>query len=304
MKRVGWILVAGAAFVFACGGDDDGGSGPDAGPANPGFVIPDVVTTAYLEMNDQWVEQGPADWTCLNTASSDVTSTVAITVSGTVEDFQTGNKVPDATVTVFDGVDLDNPHDTTTTDQDGNYSLTMPAGRKRVGYKITTEGTTLPTYQLNYYYEPDTAAQTEDINSVSKLTADALPAFIGITRTPGLGVLAGSFRDCQNREVEGVIATVSSVSGSPEHVEGAQTYYFSAGSTSLPVRHSQQAYSNTDSLYVVIELPVLPQAYLQVWGFKDAADMADGEPTLLGEIAVPVRADSVLTSSLEPLRTN
>jgi hypothetical protein len=86
------------------------------------------------------------------------------------------------------------------------------------------------------------------------------------------------------------------------HLDGAQTYYFSALSTSLPVRHSQQLSTNVDGLFVVIELPASSEAYLQVWGFLDQADMADGEMTLIGEIPSPVLADSVITGSMEALR--
>jgi hypothetical protein len=53
----------------------------------------------------------------------------------------------------------------------------------------------------------------------------------------------------------------------------------------------------------VIELPVAPTAYVQVWGFPTDADLASGELKLIAELQAPVIADTVITGSYEPLRT-
>ncbi len=297
MKRVLGLSLVCASLAMGCGGGDGGDDLPNAG-----FVTPDVVTEAWLEEGGVWVSKGAPDWTCLNGGVADPPSTTAITLTGKIEDFQTGNKVPGANIEAFRDVDFANPFDNSTSeDNTAEFTLTLPVGVTRVGYKITADGT-LDTYQLNFNYDPANDAQTEDLNSVSELTANALPAFIGVTRTAGLGIIAGSIRDCQNREISGAVATLSSVSGMPEHVPGAVTYYFSAGATSLPVRHQLQATTNTDSLYVIIEVPPTGTAFLQIWGFVDAADLADGEMTLLGEIPSPIVADSVVTSSVDPLQ--
>lgn len=301
MKRLVLAVSFGAfAFAFGCGGDDDGGD-PDAMTGNQGFVTPTETTLAWEEVNGVWTEMGAADWSCLNTPSDDVATTVDINLTGVVEDFQTGNPVPDALNQVFPGADIGNIIGMGTADEDANYSMTLPMGHARYGFLTTVDGT-LPTYLLNQYFDPDTADQSLTLNSVSNLTANALPAFIGVTRTQGLGILAGAMRDCQDREVSGTIATVSGTSGAPDHLDGAQTYYFSAGSTSLPVRHSQASTTNSDGLFMVIELPLTTTAYMQVWGFVDDADLADGEPTLLAELPSPVEADTIITASIEPLR--
>jgi hypothetical protein len=130
-----------------------------------------------------------------------------------------------------------------------------------------------------------------------------LPAFIGVTRTAGLGVLAGTIRDCQNREVGGAIVTVSDVSGSPEHLDGAMTYYFSAEpNNSLPVRHNLAANTNQDGRFSVLELQPGQSAYLQVWGFMDGQDPESDDLTLLAEIPSPILPDSVVISDMEALR--
>jgi hypothetical protein len=298
MKRHAWMTAIACAglLAFGCGGDDGDGNGgdPDAGEdlANPGFGTP----TATVQANG-----APADFSCLNTPTGDVLSTIDINLTGPVEDFQNGTANPNAVVSAFPVVEFENVIAEATADGNGDYAMTLPAGQTRVGFKIVAEGA-LETYLLNQYFEPDVADQTLTVNSVSEATANTLPAFVGVTRTAGLGVLAGAIRDCSGNEVANAIATVSSVSGQPQHLEGAQTYYFSGGSPSLPVRHETIAVTNTDGLFVVLELPPSAQAFLQVWGFVDGQDPATDELTLLAEIPSPVVPDVMVTFSLEPLR--
>lgn len=294
-------------FAFGCGGDDDGGDDDTpavdaAVSANPGFVPPEGPTTAWNSEGGQWVEVGPADWSCLGTPSDDQPTAAEVTLSGPVEDFQTGDPVPGATVTVFAGVDFDNPADSVTADVNGDYTVTLPAGTTRFGFKAEGDGT-LDTYLLNQIVaDPQATTASFTVNSVSELTANALPAFIGVTRTPGLGVVAGAMRDCNLNEVSNAIVTVSGTSGEADHLAGAESYYFSAGSTELPVRHNQQLATNSNGLFVIIEVPIAAEAYVQVWGYQDQAALDAGDLTLLAEIPAPVVADSVITTSLEPLR--
>jgi hypothetical protein len=87
------------------------------------------------------------------------------------------------------------------------------------------------------------------------------------------------------------------------HLTGAATYYFSAASSSLPVRHSTAPHMNKDGLFVILGLP--PQAaaaYVQIWGYEDDAALAADELTLLSELASPVEANAVITGSFEPVR--
>lgn len=289
----------------ACGGDDDGGGGADGGNLeNPGFAVPDTVTTAYAKDGEIWTEVGPANWSCLNTASDDMPASIDLTISGLVRDFQNKDDViADAMVEVYGGNDITGtPIATATSAADGSFSLTLDAGTERVAYK-TSAPDYLDTYLLNQYYDPDTAAQEEELEPISVSLANTLTAFINKERTPGLGVLAGAIRDCDVHEVKGAIATVSSTSAVADHVDGAETYYFSAGSRSLPVRLSQQAYTNDDGLFMVIELPPSSSdVYLQVWGFLPDQDPASDELTLIAELGMPVIGDTVISASMEALR--
>jgi len=178
----------------------------------------------------------------------------------------------------------------------------LPSGQTRYGFKIEATGY-VRTYLLNQYFNPANSTQTRDIDAVSESTATALPAFIGVNRDPAKGVLAGAFRDCNGDEVSNAVATVSSTPGTVTHLPGAQTFYFSAGSSSLPVRHNVSPTMNKDGLFVILDLePQTAPAYVQIWGFRTQAELQAGTLALLSELASPIEANAIITGSFEPVR--
>ncbi len=124
--------------------------------------------------------------------------------------------------------------------------------------------------------------------------------FAASVSSVGPGPSGGWVTDCDGYLVEGAIATASSTPASPTHLPGAETYYFSAGSTSLPVRLSQQAYTNKDGLFVVIELPPGPDVYLQVWAYITPGDVSVDNLTLLSEVPFDVFGDSYINANMDP----
>jgi hypothetical protein len=292
-----------SALAACGGGGDDSSVQVDAGLPNEGFVPPDHATMA--NMDD--AEIGPADWSCLNTPTDDVATSVDLNLSGVVNDFQyMDNEVMGATVEAFAGIDHNNVLATDgPTDNTGAYTVTLPSGHTRWGFKISAPDY-MDTFLLNQYFDDQggtVADQTLNISGISEGVATALPAIIGLVRTPGTGVLAGAMRDCAGNEVSYAVATVSATSGQPDHLDGAVTYYLDSGA-GLPVRHDQLNHTDTNGLFAVFELPATEMAYIQVWGFVDAADLADGQMTLLAELPAPVVGDTVVTGSINPLRTN
>jgi hypothetical protein len=292
--------------VTACGGDD-GDVLPDANN-DIGFNPPTVTLKANMEVaEDSWMEIGDADLSCLDTPSSDVPNTVAVTLNTKVTDFQSGSPVPSSTVIAFPNQDQGNPFDTQTSDSNADITFTIPVGTKRFGYKMTSSNA-LPTLLLNQKLaSPTTAVQTEaKIQSVSNATAATLPALIGQTRIQGTGVVAGALRDCQNLEVSGFIATMSSTPTTASPMEGAEAYYFSSG-VGLPVHHNQQQAASEDALFMIIQVPTTAATgYVQMWGYPTAADLAQGMAglKLIAELQVPIFGDTVITGSYEPVRTN
>jgi hypothetical protein len=96
---------------------------------------------------------------------------------------------------------------------------------------------------------------------------------------------------------------MSSTSGTNTPIAGAEAYYFSA-TGKVPVRYSEQDSASADGLFMEIQVPTATTSYVQMWGFPTADDLAAGKLTLISEQAIPVLADTVVTGSFEPLRTN
>ncbi len=312
-------------LLAACGSSSS--NKPDA-PKDIGFFKPTAslhANMASTTMGAPPTDLGPADLSCLNTPSADQATTVAVSLATVVKDFQlhtlNGAAFDAVTVTVFKGVDITSTVDTQMTTATGcpnnqpcgNVTVTIPAGTKRFGFKVVdpaSPGAFLPTFLLNQIVDPAMATQTLDkVQTVSNSTATLLPALIGEQRILGTGVLAGALRDCQHHEISNFVATVSSTSGTATPITGEEAYYFEAG-VDLPVHHcvpgmackqDQLEMSSGDGLFMAIQLPPSPTAYVQMWGYPTDAEVG-GEMTLISELAVPVIADNVVTGSYVPLR--
>ena len=302
MRIATFFTLTSLGLVAACGGGGSSSDKPDAAPKDIGFSNPTGSLKANREVStDVWEEIGPADLSCLNTPANDPPTTVTVSLSTVVKDFQSGNLVPNTVVTAFRGQNTTDVFDTKTSDGDAALTISIPTGVTRFGYKMTSDSA-LDTLLLNQKVNPNNATQTaSDIRSVSKTTAQTLPALIGVSRTAGTGVLAGAIRDCQDREISNFIATVSTTKGTVTHAAGTDTYYFSP-QVGLPVRHSQQAHGSKNGLFMIIELQPAPTAYVQVWGYKDDNALAAKDLQLIAELETNVIADTVITGSYEPLR--
>ena len=303
-----------------CGGGDGDGSS-DAGSAdapaplcsplspsagagggsNPGFVEPTAVTEAYRGGNGAWTLVGPADWSCLGDGVVSAPTGPA-SAAGTVVDFQTGNALGDAAVTAFECADLANEAGSATSGATGDYSLDVAARIPRWNVRIEAAGQ-LDTYHANLPLTGTmTSPQDITLESVSELTANALPAFIGVTRIDGRGLVIGTVVDCNGDRVANAAATMSAQSATVDHLLNSETYYFSAGTTSLPVRRSQQDDTNSDGTFLVLDLTPSPAAFVQVWGFVAGQDPILDPLTLLSEVALPIVGDTFIHATSDPLR--
>jgi hypothetical protein len=281
-----------------------------AGAANPGFATPTTTTRASEWREGMWTDVGAADWGCLDTPRTDPPPTQAIALTGDVRDYQTGNGVGGAEVTALAGVDLRGDLGRTLTSDvaatRGEYSVTvapLPAGATRYGFGLRADGW-LRTYQLGVALDPARPSQRLPLEAWSVSTLTALPAFIGQTYAPTDALVTGTIEDCAGRRVAGAIATVSTASEVPRHAASADTYYFSAGATSLPVRHATAPATRGDGRFLV--LGVLPQeapSFVQVWGFPDDPSLTAGRLRLLAELAVTLEVSAVTAIRLEPHRS-
>ncbi len=305
------VLSLVSAFSVGACGDDGGTNNPvDAPVKDIGFTKPTGTLKANNETApDTWVELGPANLACLNTPNNDIANTVPVTIDTKVEDFQSGSLVPNTTVTVFANQAANTPFPGgpyVSASSGATVSVVIPAGTKRFGYKMTNPNaldTLLLNQTLNQANVDMTPQVVGRIQSVSTATGATLPALIGVSRTPGTGVLAGAVRDCNGDEMSNFIATVSSTPNTVTHLDGVDTYYFSS-SVGLPVRHSQQAHGSKDGLFMAIEMNATAMAYVQVWGYPTQADLDGDQLKLIAQLQTQVIADTVITGSYDPLRSN
>jgi hypothetical protein len=309
------MIVTSLAIGIGCGGGSSKSPMPDA--PDIGFDHPKAVLQANMETGtDAYTPLGSADLSCLGTPGSDVASTVPITVDAVVTDFQTGSANPGIAVTAFAGIAIGSAFGSAVvSDGSGNVAIGVPAGNTRVGFLMHDPNPNDPssiapfdTYLLNQYFAPGSAVQTlpedmGDMQSVAKSTGEELPAFVGVTRTAGTGVVAGAVRDCQDNEISNFVVTLSSTSGTATPIAGPLAFYFSAG-VGVPAHHDQEDAASADGLFMIIQIPATTTtAYVQAWGYLSDADLAADKLTLVSELEVPVVADSVITGSFEPLRT-
>lgn len=312
------------ALLAACGSSS---TTPKVDAAKDiGFNKPTAALHANMSVSGTITDLGPADLSCLGTASADQATTVAVSLATTIKDFQDNKKLnggaaQPVTVSIFKDVMVGTLVDTQMTNATmcpnnapcGNVTVTVPIGTKRFGFKVVDPASSpsfLPTFLLNQTVDPGMATQTLDkVQTVSESTATLLPALIGEQRTAGTGVLAGAMRDCQKHEISNFVAAISSVSGTAMPIAGSESYYFQAG-VDLPVHHCQPGKacntneadsSSGDGLFMAIQIPPSMTAYVQIWGYKTDAEVG-GEMTLIAELPVPVLADTVITGSYEPLR--
>lgn len=325
MKKLAFLAAALLALAPACGDDDDGETPIDAHPTidaantpdamtpvdaapdaavlpNSGFVPPTEVTAAFEDGAEV-----AADWSCLGTPGVEVPVKTAFDVNGLVHKALppgAGTPIDAAAVTMYPGFDFTAEGQEATTDADGLFVINVPADVERANtrwaFKVIAEGQ-VDSYLVNVPI-PSAGAPAEspvDITSVGTTIIGLFENATGETIMEGKTVIAGSISDCAGNPVLHAVAMVSTTAGEQAHVVGADTYYFDQ----LPASHESQPDTNTDGLFVVINTPPAETSYLQVWGFVNDDDLADGEMTLLGELAMPTVADGFMTTGVEPLRT-
>lgn len=281
--------------------------GTDAFPDNTGFTLPTAPTRANERVGGTWTEVGDADWTCMAAPRVEPTPSTPYLVRGTVRDFQSTNAIGGAVLRLFDASNnvLGSAVSESVAASRGTYQLqaaqALPPGSTRVMVVVEAAGAR-PTFSVDRYLGPAPTVSFDPI-SMSESTVQALPAFVGRSVRPGTSLVIGSIRDCRGRMVSNAAVTVSQFASVAAHVPGAETFYFSAGSNSLPVRHNVAASTNRDGRFMVLDLEALGvPGFVQVWGFRTLAELQSGTLTLLGRSPAILSPDAVTTVDTEPLR--
>ncbi len=279
MKRI--ALFAFSTVLAACGGS----SGPQPAPGQPpAFVQPNTLDPST---------QMPASLGCVGTHTDPPAPTTATAVTMMVQDFEKKTPVAGATVDVYLSLAHVNamaPDATSApSDANGQTTLMVPPGSYRVIFRTTADpNTTIETIEFDRAYNDPTRI------SVSQATKAEIPALVSIIPDDTLGVVAGSQRDCNEKEMGGITFTATSSGGSFD--ASMSTFYFidvSQGST-VPAR--AQKFTSADGVFAILNVP--PG---DVTVTSTGIPMTGGMLTTIGRAVVPVHANSITILQMEPL---
>jgi hypothetical protein len=283
-----------ALLLVGCPNGSDGSSDDKTDDSG------DTDTTAEPRTIDDFVDVTTpyvaADATCwtpgtLTTQTPDPTCQNEVSVTGKVEDFQTGDGVPDISVQIWNSDDITGSADAVATaDGSGNFDATIPTCTP-FGYGTSTPPEwkeTKDTYEVHQTYGPDVTSVT--FNSVSEATSRLIPGLIGIDWDETTGIIAGAVYDCNEDPIQYAQIFFHDADG---NVPGqGDIFYFSvSGDTELPTTREAQPYTNTNGLWVAINVPDGDWT-VEAWGY-DGADHV-----LLGATQLTIQAGSVNISNV------
>lgn len=293
MSVLAYLLLA----PLACdGGSDDSKDTEDTG-SESGRDFSDFVSTTTPYVGDN---------ACIGGSFGEVdpSKQVDVTLNGEVRDFQEEEPVPDATVKFWFGDDISASVDVEeTADSNGAFSTTVPVCQP-IGYGTFTPPEweeTVDTYEVHqiFGYEDDGVAD-EWINSVSRATANIIPAVIGVEWDETTGIIAGTAYDCatgveEEPEFFGHAQMfVHDGNGTPP--DATTVYYFS--DSDLPVANESQADVNPNNgLWVAVNVPVGTWT-VEMWGYSGT------EYVNLGSTILTIKSGSVNISNIFAGRTD
>ena len=287
MRALTLGLSLSSIFLFACdggGGGDTKVTGDDTGTTAGGPVLEDFINTNVTYAGDTTCFTSP-DW--LGAPALRAEAGTLVSLEGWVEDFESGDNVPDASIDLYFSDDINGAVDESlTADGEGSFSTSVPVCQP-LGYKTYTPADweeTRDTYEVHqiWGYEDDLLL-TEPINSVSVSTSRIIPAILGVEWTPGTGIVAGTAYDCNEEPITGAEVVVKDSSGK---VMDVNIFYFV---DEFP--NQSQPETSPDGLWVVVNVPVGTfNVEMYVW---------DGtQHVLMGMTTLAIKADSVNISNV------
>ncbi|MDP2304821.1 MAG: hypothetical protein Q8P18_02180 [Pseudomonadota bacterium] len=218
-----------------------------------------------------------------------------ITVNGRIDDFQSEDPVPDATVQLWVSDSIEGAADeTTVSDGDGNFVLEAAQSCTPIAYGTSTPPEweeTKDTYEVHQVFGYAAGGASDEVfNSVSDTTSKLIPSLIGVEWDQSTGIIAGTAYDCDVNPVE--YAQVFIHDGSGGIPTTGDVFYFSeSGGTSLPTSLDSQPHTNTNGLWVAVNIPSGTWT-AEMWGF-DGTDYV-----LMGATVLEIAAGSVNISNI------
>lgn len=244
--------------------DSGGGGGTDR-------TFEDFVNTTEVWTGDTTCYTPGAAW---NVLTPDPTCQVDVTLSSQVLDFQEDEPVADATVQLWANDDVtSSDFVATTADGDGSFSIDGAQTCSPFAYGTSTppewEATvnTLQVHQV-YGYTSEGSVDVEFF-SVSETTARIIPGLIGVEWDRTTGIIAGTAYDCNEDPIENAEIFIHDGNNVPPAT--GDVFYFSTGSAGdLPTDLENQPDSNTNGLWVAINVPEGTWT-VEMWGWDGGA---------------------------------
>jgi hypothetical protein len=289
--------------------DIDGGFFPDASPLDASMTFPRPMAPmhAHVKVNGMWIDQGLADWSCMGTPTSDQASTGSIQLSGRVADFQTTNGVPSANIVAYapsTSQMVGSGMSSASGANRGSYSMTvgmLPSTSRRYTFAVTATG--YPGTYLLEQYIPPAATAMRDLTAFSESTMNSLAAIVGVPRNLANAMAVGDIVDCQGRAVSNAVVIASRTRQTADIIGGARTFYWSAGTPSVPQRNDQRPFSNTDGRFLIIDVPPISAGFaVQVLGFRTDAELQANTIRLVSQVWAPAVGNSISFAPYEPRR--
>jgi hypothetical protein len=203
-----------------------------------------------------------------------------VTYTGIVKDFQYGDGVADSTVQVWAGDDIQGGSPVATTADDaGNFSVEGPVCAP-FAYGTSTPAEwqqTKDTYEVHQIYGPGDEGGVE-FNSVSEATSRLIPGLIGVEWDESTGIIAGTAYDCNEDPIQYAQIFLHDANGAIPAT--GDIFYFSAnGDTNLPTDHASQPWTNTNGLWVAMNVPA-GNWIVEMWGWDGTQEVKLGSTTL------------------------
>ena len=283
-----------AALLLAGCGDKDEESTDDTGSSGTEDRFATFVYVTEAASGDfTGFESGYTDAWLIQDV--DPTKQVTASMTGMVEDFETGDEVEEATVEIFHNNDpTSTPDQSLTSDGDGAISGEWPLCAP-VAYSTYTDpalGDTKVTFQVNeiYGYSEEKkgsgpSAVDVTLNSVSSSTYQVIPSLLGVSPDIDKGVVAGTVYDLNGDPVYG--AQVIAVDSAGNIPESLVVKYFV---DEFPNR--DQEWTSEDGLFVMVNVPTGD------WSLEAYVSDGAGGHLLMGATNVNVIADSINISSV------
>ena len=213
-------------------------------------------------------------------------------ISGTVLDFEDEYGVEDATVELFySDTFAGSPDATMVTGSDGVAEGAEGPTCTPITYRVSTDPdldlskVTIEAHQIFAPLGEGEAAIDAEFNSVSSDTYNIIPALLGISVDPEMGIIAGTAYDCDGEPMEGVQVIARGEDGS--YPEDHEVRYFI---DSFPSR--DQPSTSADGLWIAINVPP-GRVTVEMWAIQG------GELVQIGATELDVFADSINISNIK-----